>query len=319
MQPFKNILLVAEGKPAERTALKRAVSLAKMNHAQLTVFSVVKSLPRDVQILITAVPPGELQALAIEKHREHIEQFIAPLQNEGASVAVKVVAGSPFIQIIRDVLRHNRDLVMITAEERKSRLKELLFGSTSMHLMRKCPCPVWVVKPGDGKHYARILAAVDIGIENRQTAELADRIVGLAILLARRERSRLHIVHTWDVWSEGFVRERAGIPRAEVEELMLGIRRMHESGLRDLLKKHDLRRVPHRVHILKGDPGMIIPKIAERERVGLIVMGTVGRTGIGGLLIGNTAEKVLRQINCSVLTAKPEGFVTPVTLDEQPD
>ena len=50
--------------------------------------------------------------------------------------------------------------------------------------------------------------------------------------------------------------------------------------------------------------------------VGLIVMGTVSRSGVAGLLIGNTAEEILRQVDCSVLTVKPDGFVTPVTLDE---
>jgi nucleotide-binding universal stress UspA family protein len=44
-------------------------------------------------------------------------------------------------------------------------------------------------------------------------------------------------------------------------------------------------------------------------------MGTVARTGIPGLIIGNTAEAILDQITCSVLAAKPPGFVTPVTLD----
>jgi universal stress protein E len=44
-------------------------------------------------------------------------------------------------------------------------------------------------------------------------------------------------------------------------------------------------------------------------------MGTVSRAGIAGLLIGNTAEKVLPQVDCSMLTVKPEGFVTPVKLD----
>jgi nucleotide-binding universal stress UspA family protein len=46
--------------------------------------------------------------------------------------------------------------------------------------------------------------------------------------------------------------------------------------------------------------------------VELLVMGTVCRTGVAGFLIGNTAEGVLDQINCSVLTLKPEGFKTPV-------
>ena len=45
-------------------------------------------------------------------------------------------------------------------------------------------------------------------------------------------------------------------------------------------------------------------------------MGTVCRTGVAGFFIGNTAEKVLSEVNCSVLTIKPEGFATPVTLEE---
>ena len=46
-----------------------------------------------------------------------------------------------------------------------------------------------------------------------------------------------------------------------------------------------------------------------------IVMGTVCRTGIPGFFIGNTAEYVLSRVHCSVLTMKPAGFVSPVTLD----
>ena len=47
----------------------------------------------------------------------------------------------------------------------------------------------------------------------------------------------------------------------------------------------------------------------------LVVLGSVSRGGIAGLLIGNTAEKVLERVECSVLTVKPDGFKTPVTLD----
>lgn len=43
-----------------------------------------------------------------------------------------------------------------------------------------------------------------------------------------------------------------------------------------------------------------------------MVMGTVARTGISGFFIGNTAEKILRNVNCSVLTVKPDSFETPV-------
>ncbi|MCK7506615.1 MAG: universal stress protein [Desulfobacterales bacterium] len=58
----------------------------------------------------------------------------------------------------------------------------------------------------------------------------------------------------------------------------------------------------------------MIPALAKRKGIELIVMGTVCRTGIAGFLMGNTAEMVLQQVNCSVLTVKPDGFKTPVKL-----
>jgi nucleotide-binding universal stress UspA family protein len=59
----------------------------------------------------------------------------------------------------------------------------------------------------------------------------------------------------------------------------------------------------------------VLINVVDKD-IDLLVMGTVCRTGIAGFLIGNTAEEVLNQVDCSVLTRKPVGFVTPVTLDE---
>jgi nucleotide-binding universal stress UspA family protein len=43
-------------------------------------------------------------------------------------------------------------------------------------------------------------------------------------------------------------------------------------------------------------------------------MGTVGRVGIPGLFIGNTAEEIFQTTACSVLAVKPDGFISPVEL-----
>jgi nucleotide-binding universal stress UspA family protein len=45
-------------------------------------------------------------------------------------------------------------------------------------------------------------------------------------------------------------------------------------------------------------------------------MGTVARTGISGLIMGNTAEAIVDQLSCSVLAIKPDGFTTPVKMAE---
>jgi nucleotide-binding universal stress UspA family protein len=46
-------------------------------------------------------------------------------------------------------------------------------------------------------------------------------------------------------------------------------------------------------------------------------MGTVGRTGIPGFFIGNTAEEVLQTTTASVLAVKPKDFISPVTVPPQ--
>ena len=67
-----------------------------------------------------------------------------------------------------------------------------------------------------------------------------------------------------------------------------------------------------KTHFLKGLPEIVVPEVVKEHNIEVVVMGTLARTGIPGLLIGNTAEGVINQVDCSVLAIKPEGFVSPV-------
>ena len=86
-----------------------------------------------------------------------------------------------------------------------------LFGSDDMHLMRKCPCPVWMIKPQAEKSYRRILAAVDAG-DDYPPAELATRhvlnlqILEMASSLALSEFAELHVAHAWVAIGERLMR-----------------------------------------------------------------------------------------------------------------
>jgi len=317
MQRFKNILLVVDGQSREHATRERAATLAKSNNARLTAISVIKGLPRDMQMLIRVMTPAELQELVIKERSRDLEQFIAPIQQQGIRVTSKVLLGTHFLEIIKEVLRNECDLVMMTTEE-KPGVREMLFGTTSMHLMRKCPCPVWVMKPTQRRRYAGILAAVDVDPEGEEKTKLNSMIMELAISLAHLERSELHVVHAWewDTFAESIITQRAGFSQNEINVLLKKTKKRHETWLYDLLGEFTFENLEHQVHLLKGGAGVVIPQLAIRKRVELIVMGTVSRTGVRGLLIGNTAEKVLHQVDCSVLAVKPDGFVTPVILDE---
>jgi len=75
----------------------------------------------------------------------------------------------------------------------------------------------------------------------------------------------------------------------------------------------NLEGIQYQTHALKGDAADVIIKTASRFDVDLIVMGTVGRVGISGIFIGNTAETVLNNTRCSVLTLKPREFQFSIT------
>jgi nucleotide-binding universal stress UspA family protein len=68
--------------------------------------------------------------------------------------------------------------------------------------------------------------------------------------------------------------------------------------------------------MINGQPADLISEFVKVDDVALIVMGTVVRTGISGLVIGNTAETVFHQIECSVLAIKPDSFLSQVMLDD---
>ncbi len=316
MQRYKNILFVANGPAEVAGAFERAVTLAKENQARLTVIDVLDTVPPDARMLITTMSPLELEETLTQERLGQLEELIGPAREGGVQVSAKVLVGTRFIEIIREVLRNGHDLVMKPAEGKVGPLGRL-FGSTDMHLTRECPCPVWIFKPTWRRKFDRILAAVDpTPTDDDARNTLNTVIMDLATSLAALENSALHIVHAWSVYAEAILREGYHIlAKHELDRLTGEIEQQHNKWLQELLQKYPLDNLQHQVHLLKGDAGEVIPELANREQAELIIMGTVGRTGLAGFFIGNTAERVLGVVDYSVLTVKPETFVTPVKLE----
>jgi universal stress protein E len=318
MKRFKNILLVFDEGVRGEAALERAATLAKENQARLAVVEVIGELPlpRDARQFVSLWRPLLIEDpydLIIRERQKQLEQCIEPMRQQGVRGDTKVLVGDPFLEVTREVLRNGHDLVIMTAEG-KCGVKEWLFGTTSMHLMRKCPCPIWVVKPAQHERYARILAAVDSDPDDDSKDPLNSTIMDLATSLARLEQSELHVVHAWTMFGEAHLRHRNVVPVDKLASALREVQEEHQKKLEQLLQQYDLKNLEYRIHLQKGEAAAVIPKLAHEKQVDLIVMGTVCRTGIAGFFIGNTAEKILQEADCSVLTVKPEGFVSPVTV-----
>jgi nucleotide-binding universal stress UspA family protein len=151
-------------------------------------------------------------------------------------------------------------------------------------------------------------------VHDQQPDSLSPLILQLAGSMARKEAGELHIVHVWHLFGERYVRS-GGMTEEDVQETKAKEKMQHKQRFDTLLGRVDVTDLKPHLHLIEGDPDERIPELAAAQGIDLLVMGSVSRTGIAGFLIGNTAEEVLNQVDCSVLTLKPEGFVTPVTLE----
>jgi nucleotide-binding universal stress UspA family protein len=195
-----------------------------------------------------------------------------------------------------------------------------------MHLLRKCPCPVWLCKPNAGARYRRILAAVDVEQfyprdELRTRHGLNLGLLELAAALAQADAAELHVAYAWSAIGEGVMRGSSlWAPEEKIDAYIAAERQRHGRALESLLTELKTAMAargepmpePLR-HLPKGSARGEVPALARRIDADLVVLGTLGRTGVPGLFIGNTAEAVLHQVECSVLALKPRGFVSPVT------
>jgi nucleotide-binding universal stress UspA family protein len=100
------------------------------------------------------------------------------------------------------------------------------------------------------------------------------------------------------------------LSEVEINALVENEKTTRQQWLDTLVAPYDDENI--RVTLINGQPEVVLTEMIERKKPDIVVMGTVARTGLPGLLIGNTAEHVLGRINCSVLTVKPQGFKSPV-------
>ncbi len=325
MQRFKNILCVIETDGECFPALERAVTLAENNQANLTVVAVSENASESFVLQTDKPIATELQEAVASSQQQDLESLLKPYRKR-VKMRTKTLNGVPFLEIVREVLRNEYDLVIKIPE--KQDWLDRLFGSNDMHLLRKCPCPVWLIKPTAPKSYRCVLAAVDINetspeIETKTSQALSQQILEIASSLALSDFAELHIVHTWEAIAENALRgARANTTEVQIENYIKHVKQQHESGLNSLvrdatssLSKESLNYLKPQKHLVKGSARKEIPAVAKRINADLVVMGTVARTGIPGFIMGNTAETVLNQLDCSVLAIKPPGFVTPVTLE----
>jgi universal stress protein E len=232
--------------------------------------------------------------------RRPLEAALQSLRGAGIEAERVLSDERAWLAIVKRVLQSGADLVIVGKRCDLAHDPRLL-GSVSQKLLRKCPCAVWVVKPSDSAHPVKILAATDL-------SAVGERVVAFAASISSECGAELHIVHALQlplsVQMQGSEAQEQFIVQSRAAALTEIRSRLPES-LREAAE----------FHIGLTSPSNAILGCAIRLKPDLVVMGTISRAGIAGLAVGNTAERMLGHLDCSLLTVKPADFVCPVQRD----
>lgn len=305
MDNFRNILFVTRPDDDPTEGLKQAIGLARSNHAALKVLVAGTQLPEKLSSYSEAYVKN-LRAHA----EENVSKALAALPDAAdTEISIDVAPMKKFaVEVIQYILRHGHDLLVKHAEGGHDKG----FKAPDMALLRKCPCPVWLWR--QAKHQQnnfRVAVAVDAQSEEQEGKDLAKRLLQVADGLSAKSSQPLKIVSCWDYEFENYLRENSWVklPEEEIDEAVKQAEAQHKSDFQALMKD---AAVKGETHQMRGHSNEILPAFVMAEKIDVLVMGTVGRTGISGFVIGNTAESVLQEVECSLLAMKPAGFTSPV-------
>lgn len=322
MKDIRNIVCVVRESDRRAPALlAHTRALSASLQARLTLLDVLPELGRELHLL-----PHAPSTDAIAERRQHARrEAIAELAaSEGiADCTITVCEGTFFLEVIRNVLREQQDLLITTAGEGGALAR--FFSNDDLRLLRKCPCPIWLLRPDRPPTSRRILVAVDCGQEYSEerlavNRELNLRLLRHALYLATGSHAEMHVVHAWSALSESLANTiMSDISQEEMAHFLDELQHMNEEAMQALLGElastgHDaaVSFTSPTTHVIKGDPRQVVPALARKLDADLTVMGSMARTGVAGFFMGNTAEDIIDQLQCSLLALKPAGYLSPI-------
>ncbi|TFH47252.1 MAG: universal stress protein [Lysobacterales bacterium] len=308
---YQRILVATDFSMHANAALKQAVWLARQTGAKLVVAHAIPDLYRAVtsgsywakldQLYGEGEQFEDFERNVRRESETKLQRLIVNLNAVDLDVNVETLLGDPFVTITHAV-QHGRYDLVLAGTRGLAAWEQFLIGDTAKRLIRKCPASGWIVKAEYVGPPKAILAATDFSDVSRQAVLEGHWIADQA----SAEFHLLHVVDSKDIPEETISQIPEGSSlRREIDEAA-------KQRLDDFVKSLNVE--PSRVHrhLSWGIPWKEVGHLAQHLSIDLIAMGTVGRSGIKGLLLGNTAEKVLGTCDCNILTVKPADFISPI-------
>jgi universal stress protein E len=302
------ILVIIDPQLDSQPAFERAIELAEQVEVSLHV------------VLFTDGDGKELSNLDLSKGEESkagqnfvrqcqawLEELVGPYLEKGIEITTAVQA---FRRLYEEVIRvaTARDASFIFKPMRHhSLMRRTFYTSTDWNLIRTCPFPLLLVNDARPMKGRDILAAVNVSDRDSDHDELNRIILSQAVTVSKLFDSRVQVVNALPMPTIPL-----GYSATEPtgHHLIRGMEDDHRSGAIALASQFD---IPEDcVTVIEGQPEIVVNRVAEQTDAGVIILGTVARSGLSGLFVGNTAERVLEESQSDVLVLKQADFTSPI-------
>lgn len=307
MIEIRRILCPIDFSEFSQRALDHAVAIAKCYGSTVTLLHVASPAP------VAAYAPGALTLPSAILTPEDTEALLTSMRRfaeteAGSSVPMRfeIREGNAATEVLAQASTIPAADLLVLGTHGRSGFERLMLGSVTEKVLRKAMCPVLSVPshtpdavPALPVLFRRILCAVDF-------SDCSLRALAYATSLAKETHARLTVVHALEPLPE--------LP-VDVHETVLG----GPGSLEDYIAAAEQDRrarlesaIPEDVRtscvvdtvIAKGKPYHEILRVAAEQQSDLIVIGIHGRGVADLLFFGSTAQHVVRQASCPVLTLR---------------
>lgn len=295
MNQLRNILVAVDFSDCSQAALAQAVRLAAGNGARLHALHVIE--PIVVSDLAWSRHTSNSDASDLVCRQAHAK-LTAWVEEAGGQAEVSVAVGTPLHEVLTQVRAVPADLLVAGARGSTAPIEGA--GTLAAKLVRKAPTKVLLVSEGGTARFSKVVACVDFSPTSGLAVEQAARVAG-------REGGEIHCLHVFDPpW-----RRRRHL--ATASEAVPDFQQQYTAALAGRLTEFA---GPHEGFNLRcvvfpwSSYGQGIAQYAQEVKADLVILGTRGHTSLRYILLGSTAERLLCELPCSVLTVRPADAET---------
>lgn len=303
MLNINHILVVLDKGSNELHALKKGIWMARSVNAELTLLTNTWDSYSADNTTLDEDTRYNLKEGLISQTRKWLNSFIHDV--EDIKVNVDVRWQKHLYEAVLEATREtNYDLVL--KRPNKHSLMDRIFTPVDWNLLRHCPAPIMLIKSSEPWKHSRILASIDATSADEGHQLINDNILSFAEQLSDHFETDMHLVNAYPLVNVAF----AMVPEVTApDDLHQYVQEQHEEACGAWADKYNISR--DKIHVSEGAPEIVVSDLAKSLAVDVVMIGSVGRTGLSGVLIGNTAELLLDKVECDILVIKQTDGVNP--------